>query len=217
MCKCGQKGKTSFIKDELNKNIKDSKKNWKQIKGVIPNGGPSHNKIDLIDEVTGVSITESKTADYINDLFTSIGPKLAEKLDDDWVYSGIVADRHLSDIIINGEEPERFCKEIEISKASSIPNVSSRILKDVLLSQIERVLYLFEQIFSTGIFPDLWKSATVIPLKKNGNSKLVTNLRPISLLPLPSKIIEKIIHNRMIHHMEVNGYLDINQGGFSKE
>ena len=68
----------------------------------------------------------------------------------------------------------------------------------------------------TGVFPDLWKNATVIPLKKCGNSNSVTNLRPISLLPLPSKILEKIIHNRMIHHLEINNYLDSNQGGFRK-
>ena len=56
----------------------------------------------------------------------------------------------------------------------------------------------------------------VIPLKKSGNSNRVTNLRPISLLPLPSKILEKIIHSRMIHHLEINNYLDINRGGFRK-
>ena len=68
----------------------------------------------------------------------------------------------------------------------------------------------------TGIFPNLWKRATVIPSKQFGNSKLVTNLRPISLLPLPSKILEKCIHNRMMHHLDIYRYLDSNQGGFRK-
>ena len=71
-------------------------------------------------------------------------------------------------------------------------------------------------IFKTGIYPTLWKVANIIPLQKDGNVHSVNNLRPISLLLLPSKIVEKVIHDRMIHHLEMNGYLDIRQGGFRK-
>ena len=212
-----RKAKSDFIKNELNENITDSKKFWKQVKEVIPNGGSSQNKISLIDDTTGLLIEEKCTADFINDFFTNIGPTLAKDMNTPWDYNGRVADRHLHDIFVNREEIEKFCKEIEITKASSIENISSRILKDAFLSQIDKLHHLFKQIFTTGNFPDTWKYATVIPLKKCGNSNLVTNLRPISLLPLPSKIIEKIIHNRMIHHLEINGYLDANQGGFRKD
>ena len=44
----------------------------------------------------------------------------------------------------------------------------------------------------------------------------MNELRPISLLPLPSKILENIIHNRLIEHLESNEYLDKYQGGFRK-
>ena len=44
----------------------------------------------------------------------------------------------------------------------------------------------------------------------------MTDLRPISLLPLPSKLFEKIVHSRIIEHLEMNDYLDVNQGGFRK-
>ena len=66
------------------------------------------------------------------------------------------------------------------------------------------------------IFPPAWKTANITPLQKDGNVHSVNNLRPISLLPMPSKIIEKIIHDRMIHHLEINSHLDIKQGGFRK-
>ena len=134
-----------------------------------------------------------------------------------WSYTGLIADRHLQDIFVNRVEIEKFCKEIEITKASSIDNISSKILKDAFLSQIDKLFHLFDQIFKTEKFPETWKQATVIPLKKCGNSNRVTNLRPISLLPLPSKIIEKIIHSRMMHHLEINGYLDSNQEVFSEK
>ena len=110
----------------------------------------------------------------------------------------------------------KFCKEIEIYKSSTIPNLSSRVIKDAFLSQIDKVHFLFDMILKSGIHPDVWKCATVIPLKKGGISTLVTNLRLISLLPLSSKILEKIIHNRMISHLGTNHLLDKNQGVLGK-
>ena len=89
-------------------------------------------------------------------------------------------------------------------------------MKDAFLAQIERFRYLISQILSTGIYPNAWKVANIIPIQKDGNVHSVNNVRPISILPLPSKIVEKIIHDRMRHHLEFNNYLDIKQGGFRK-
>ena len=87
----------------------------------------------------------------------------------------------------------------------------------LFLSQIERFKHIVCQIFKkTGIYPSTWKIANIIPLQKDGNVHSVNNLRPISLLPLPTKIVENIIHDRMMHHLEFNGYLDTKQGGFRK-
>ena len=51
-------------------------------------------------------------------------------------------------------------------------------------------------------------------LKKAGNSNDVSNLRPVSLLPITSKLIEKIVHNRVYEFLENNNILDNRQGGF---
>ena len=64
------------------------------------------------------------------------------------------------------------------------------------------------------MIPNSWKHATIIPLKKCGNSTDVNNLRPIFLLPLQGKILEKLVHKRLLNHMETNNLLDQNQGGF---
>ena len=138
-----RKAKSDFIKNEINENMSDSKKFWKQIKEIIPNSGTFQNKIILNDENTGQLIEENNTADYINDFFTNVGPKLARNLHMPWEYKGKVADRHLSDIIVNTEEITKFVKEIEISKSSSIENLSSKVLKDAFLSNIEKLKYLY--------------------------------------------------------------------------
>ena len=63
-------------------------------------------------------------------------------------------------------------------------------------------------------FPQSWKVATVSPVHKKGSAKQVTNLRPISLLPLPGKILEKLMATRLRCFMKDKGILCTNQHGF---
>ena len=73
---------------------------------------------------------------------------------------------------------------------------------------------IFDSSLLSGIVPSSWKHAPIIPLQKEGNTRDVNNLRPISLLPLPGKILEKIVHKHLSLYLEKNNILDINQGGF---
>ena len=58
--------------------------------------------------------------------------------------------------------------------------------------------YIFNLSFTQGKFPNILKLAKVIPIHK-ANSKLITsNYRPISVLPVFSKILEKLMHKRLM-------------------
>ena len=70
--------------------------------------------------------------------------------------------------------------------------------------------------FSTGIFPQKWKVANIVPLQKSGDPTDVNNLRPISLLPLPGKIIERVVHTQLSEYLEHCKLLNEHQGGFRK-
>ena len=69
----------------------------------------------------------------------------------------------------------------------------------------------------TSIFPTAWKQALVIPIPKSGNLTHVQNYRPISLLPLPGKILEKVIHKQLEKYVETNSLLAESQHGFRKQ
>ena len=92
--------------------------------------------------------------------------------------------------------------------------MSSEIIRDAFVAVPQKVVELFNMSFNLSEIPDDWKIAKVTPLPKAGNSKDVGNLRPVSILPLPSKIIEKIVHNRIYNHCNDNNMLDERQGGF---
>ena len=73
---------------------------------------------------------------------------------------------------------------------------------------------IFRNIVKTGIFPDQWKLANVSPIHKKNDKQLVSNYRPISLLPICSKILEKIIFNNMYRYLVVNDLISKHQSGF---
>ena len=72
---------------------------------------------------------------------------------------------------------------------------------------------LYNLSLSQGIVPSSWKIATIISLPKEGDLKDVNNYRPVSLLPLPGNILEKLVHSRVMKHLEeLHFYVIIKRG-----
>ena len=72
---------------------------------------------------------------------------------------------------------------------------------------------IFGNILSTATYPDIWKLANVTPIKK-GDKQLIGNYRPISLLPLYSKMFEKIIFNNLYKQLTTHHLITKNRSGF---
>lgn len=72
----------------------------------------------------------------------------------------------------------------------------------------------FNHCIETGLFPDFLKIAKVIPVHKGGDSTLVNNYRPISVLSVLSKVLEKLIVSRMVDFFQTQGVLYNHQYGF---
>ena len=68
-----------------------------------------------------------------------------------------------------------------------------------------------------ALFPSAWKKALVVPIPKQGNLTRVQNYRPISLLPLPGKIMEKLIYGQLSDFLERQALLAPQQHGFRKK
>ena len=94
--------------------------------------------------------------------------------------------------------------------------MSSRFIKDAFLAIPEIVLHLINLILRTSIYPDSWKIGMVVPIPKVPNPSSVTDLRPITLLPIPGKLVERLIHNRLYPYLEEVGAICHNQNGFRK-
>ena len=78
------------------------------------------------------------------------------------------------------------------------------------------ITLIINQSLHSGIFPDKLKIAKVTPIHKKGDSKLITNYRPISVLPVISKIFETVICDQLNHYFVSNNLLCPQQYGFNK-
>ena len=73
---------------------------------------------------------------------------------------------------------------------------------------------IFRSILTTGVYPDVWKMANVIPIHKKGDKQIVKNYRPISLLPICGKFFEKLVFNHLYAFLTNNNLITKNQSGF---
>ena len=70
---------------------------------------------------------------------------------------------------------------------------------------------------STGTYPTDWKCSKLIPVYKSGSRNEIENYRPISIIPVVSKVIEKIVHRQLSEYLEKSDLLTICQFGFRKK
>ena len=69
---------------------------------------------------------------------------------------------------------------------------------------------------TTNIFPDQLKIAKVVPPYIKEDPSLLSNYRPVSILPALSKVFEKLFHTQLYNYFESNGILHTHQYGFKK-
>ena len=93
---------------------------------------------------------------------------------------------------------------MNIDKAAGTDNLSGKFLKDganILVKPISKMRNLS---ITYSVFPKNWQVAKMKPLYKRGSTAFPRNYRPISLLPLISKIIEKVIHDQTQAFLDEN-------------
>ena len=122
----------------------------------------------------------------------------------------------MDEFVTDLDEVTKLCKDIGPLKSSGMDKISSRVCKDAFSVIGRQLVHMFNCSLSSATFPEAWKIAKVVPLFKGGARDEVGNYRPVSLLPLPGKLLEKIVHARITDFWENNNYLSGNQGGFRK-
>jgi len=92
--------------------------------------------------------------------------------------------------------------------------LSNRMLKKEKIRFAKLILPLINETITNNIFPDALKLARVIPIFKKGDKSNLNNYRPISLLPVLSKVLEKVLNKQLTKKLDELHLIDDNQYGF---
>ena len=86
--------------------------------------------------------------------------------------------------------------------------------EDISLIIKNLVKIIFEQSLKEGRFPENWKKVNVVLVHKKEDKNLLKNYRPISLLPIFSKMFERVIYNFLFNHFQSNKLFTSSQSDF---
>jgi len=113
-----------------------------------------------------------------------------------------------------------YCRYVDDILIVFDPNHSNGIMAEIHKLTFKMfpksMTALYNSCLKNGVFPERWKKAKIIPITKPDtlNSKDITKYRPISLLNVGGKILEKVLTNRINHHIFSTEFLNKNQYGF---
>ena len=199
----------------------DCKKTWKLINDIR---GKQNKPIRSYFLINGNIVEDRrKIANEFNNYFISIAvdlnknqsidgillsplPKFSEYLDKS-ICTSIYLDN------CSSEEVSEIIKDFNLNKSSDIP---VRVLKSSSHIISPYLSTFFNHFIDNSLFPRILKLGQVTPIFKKGNSQLLENYRPISLLPVFGKIFEKIIYKRLSNYLIAKNILHENQFGFRK-
>ena len=160
-----------------------------------------------------------KIAKEFNKFFTSVGPTLAGKIPN--------TEKSFQDFLtshnekmqfeeLNFDEFEEAFKSLKRNKAAGFDDLSSNIIIDAYDSLKNILFHVFKVSIKQGISPDSLEIAKVTPIFKFGAKDKVSNYRPISTLPVFSKVFDRIMYNRVHNYLDSKGLLYEKQFGFHR-
>ena len=182
--------------DVLFSNYKGNlKKSWILLKEVINRNKTRDCSSKFL--LNGECITDkSKIANGYNSYFVNVGPNLANNIPDTTISPlNNMNERNAFTFYINPTTETEIISLIKLLKngSSGYDSISATTVQKTATVFITPLTHIMNLSLSSGIFPQELKIARVIPLFKSGDAMLFSNYRPVSVLPLFSKILERLM------------------------
>jgi len=105
-------------------------------------------------------------------------------------------------------------RSLSTKKATGVDDLPAKLLK-LAAPYISKVLSnICNMSLDKGIVPNEWKEARVTPIHKGGDKDDLNNFRPISVLPVISKILERFVHDELYYYLQCHNIMVSEQSGF---
>ena len=222
-----KRAKMNYFHKNLQEAIPDTKKTWSILKEIISKASnkcstPDKLNLEMPNEFTTQIVDPKVIADYFNSFFSSVGQRYSETeplencINPLELLVSIPISHTLYLLPTDEKEIIETCMNIKSKSSSGYDQISSKLLKLIIPNIAKPLCHIFNQSLLTGTFPDPYKIAKVIPVYKSGDKSNPNNYRPISLLPVISKLLEKLVYKRVISFIFKHNIICPEQYGFIK-
>ena len=197
--------KTNHWSDFFEENLGNIKKIWNKANQTL-NRGKKDQCFPSIFMKDGKKITGPKNiADGFNSFFINIGQSLAEKFEqtdefEKYLPKTDASVRSFS--AVTKEDVHKIIKSLKLKGSTGFDCVSNKLVRALRQELAYPLKIIINDSLQNGIVPDQLKVAKVLPLYKSGNKQDFSNYRPISLLNVFSKVLEKAAYKQLYEWFE---------------
>ena len=214
--------KVNYVKEQLQKNTNNWRELWKALKNLGMPCQVSHQPKICLGENNLLQFNKKKNANTFKNFYSNLAADMVNRLPAVKNISGMNSVKEYYSALnipsdsfklqlTNKEEVFKILSNVAPDKAYGLDEISCRMLKhgaEILAEPISQIAKM-----SLGSkFPEGCKTAKVRPIFKKGKNAKPKNYRPVSLLPVMSKVIERVVHSQLVEHLEK--YIFDYQSGF---
>ena len=211
-----QEAKRTYYLTTFERFKHDIKQTWTIINDTLQR--KKKNSLPSVFSHKGKVLKESnKIANEFNQYFTDIGPSLSNQINAKHNFKEYLHSPADSRLILQSIDEHKVMKFIEHLKnktSTGTDGISNKLIKTAKNELIKPLTIIINQMLHTGIFPEPLKISKVVPLYKANDQMLLSNYRPIALLPSLSKIFEYVLLEQLTNYFVENNLLSPHQYGF---
>ena len=211
--------KMDYYNNKFDNLKSDIKNTWATIREII---NKKVNKPVVPDYMTINNKEIDNKYEIVNEFnkyFTNIGPTLAQSIHapenkhySDFLKTPITNNFNFSNV--TEATVSKIIDSIKSKSSTGYDKLSSILIKKIKSPLIKPLVFLINQSLNSGVFPEALKVAQILPIYKKDNEHQISNYRPISLLPILSKIFEKVIFKQLHTFFKDNNVYYNSQYGF---
>lgn len=215
--------KNRYFQTKWNLAGNNVKKQWAFINSLLKNKKDEVTIDQLIIE-NNIINNKPDIVNNLNKYFSQVGELIVEDLETEiqqlnefFSVNEVQNDSFFSMTLTHEGELLEIVKELRINSAPGCDNITVRDVQNLGEYIIPILVRLINETIQRGVFPTELKMSKITPLFKSGDRKCMNNYRPISVVSVFSKILEKLIKKRMLSFIDTRNLLiDEYQYGFIK-
>lgn len=200
-----------FYKNAINKNKNNSWNLMNEILGRKKSTEGIRLRINdaIIDD-------EQEIANLFNEKFSSISYNV-QNVSTQLNYDGPIVNECIYLDVVTENEILHLINDLDSAKATGSDGISVTVIKEMKNILVKPLTYIINKMFHEGVYPKSLKYAHIKALHKKSDKTEIVNYRPIALLPIINKIIERILLNRFQDFLALHDINDMEQYGYKKK